>query len=224
MNPTKPTGTPPLREALYALSMAKRVPDAEVLDDVVREYPEFAEELTEFAVDLVVNSLRESPFDEGVADINLEHLDRDVSQGISRFHNRVYALRQEAEKRRGERNATSHGTENPFVGLARAKFREVATRLGANTVFAGKLRDGQIRPNTMTDGFRRHVAQVLDDVADVPVEVVYSHLAAHGGSGPAIRQFYKAESTPGTPEQQSFVEAVKNSGLTEEQQRYLLGL
>ena len=41
-----------LREAFYALSVAQDIPDAKLLDDVVRRYPEFGEELTEFAIAL----------------------------------------------------------------------------------------------------------------------------------------------------------------------------
>ena len=51
-----PTYTP-LRDAMYAMSLAKPVPDAELLDEYVRLYPEHAEALTEFAVELAVDAL-----------------------------------------------------------------------------------------------------------------------------------------------------------------------
>ena len=47
----------PLRDAMYAMSLAKPVPDAELLDEYVRLYPEHAEALTEFAVELAVDAL-----------------------------------------------------------------------------------------------------------------------------------------------------------------------
>ena len=46
--------SPPLREVILELAVAKPVPDAEVLDDFTRRYPEYAAELTEAAVDLVL--------------------------------------------------------------------------------------------------------------------------------------------------------------------------
>ena len=47
-----------LREALYVLSTEQDVPDAKLLDDVVRRYPQFGEELTEFAIVIAVDALR----------------------------------------------------------------------------------------------------------------------------------------------------------------------
>ena len=60
MNPILTPGTPSLREALYALAMAASTPDAQVLDEIVRQYPQFADELTDFAVELALDSLSET--------------------------------------------------------------------------------------------------------------------------------------------------------------------
>jgi hypothetical protein len=46
-----------LREALYTLTMAQRVPDADLLDDVIRCYPTYANELTDFAIELALDAL-----------------------------------------------------------------------------------------------------------------------------------------------------------------------
>ena len=226
MSSTQPTGTALLREALYALSMKKRVPDALALDDVVRQYPQFAEELTDFAVELLVDSLREPAIDEAEAHVDLERVDPDLSRAISRFHNRVYALRQEAEKGRTDRSESepSISAENPFANLNRAAFRAVVKQMDANAAFVAKLRDGQIRDETMTEGFKRHVAKAMGDIASVPEELVYAHLAAANPAAGANRQFYKAAGTPGVSKRQSFEEAVSGSGLTEEQQQRLLRL
>ena len=47
-----------LREAFYILSTAQDIPDAKLLDDVVRQYPHFGGELTEFAISIAVDALR----------------------------------------------------------------------------------------------------------------------------------------------------------------------
>ena len=39
----------PLREVLYQFAMMQDVPDVELLDEFVRQYPEYAESLTNFA-------------------------------------------------------------------------------------------------------------------------------------------------------------------------------
>jgi len=43
-----------LSDALYELSLAQRVPDAPLLDEFVRRYPEYADDLTDFAIILFV--------------------------------------------------------------------------------------------------------------------------------------------------------------------------
>ena len=43
-----------LRDAMYAMSLAKAVPDAELLDEFARRYPQHADALTEFAIELAI--------------------------------------------------------------------------------------------------------------------------------------------------------------------------
>jgi hypothetical protein len=85
-------------------------------------------------------------------------------------------------------------------------------------LFVAKLRDRQINPTTMTPSFRKRVADELS----VPLDLVVAHFAARPeGQTP---QFYKAEHKPTTVAQQSFEEAVRSSGLTDEQQRHLMNM
>lgn len=94
MTPTQIAGTPPLREAFYALSMAQCVPDAELLDDVVRRYPVYAKELTEFAIELALDVLRgDIAADLAEAALNPAQVSPAVSRAMSRFHNRLHAIR-----------------------------------------------------------------------------------------------------------------------------------
>ena len=224
MNRNSPEEMLALREALYELSMAKRVPDAQVLDEVVRQYPQFVEELTDLAVAIVVDSLRTVPADEAAPETGVDHLSPDVSRAISTFHNEVFALRKEHGQAREEGNALSTGGVNPFAGLSRADIRAVVQRMDASVAFVAKLRDGQILGGTMTDGFKGHVVAVMDGVAGVPKELVYAHLAEVAQAAGVSRQFYKAESGPEEGKQQTFDEAVRSSGLSSDQQRRLLSL
>jgi hypothetical protein len=45
------------RDVMYAMSLAKAVPDAELLDEFARRYPQHAVALTEFAIELAIDSL-----------------------------------------------------------------------------------------------------------------------------------------------------------------------
>lgn len=212
-------GAPPLREAFYALSMAQRVPDAELLDDFVRRYPVYAIELTEFAIELALDALRgDAAADAAEAELDPAQVSPVVSRAMSRFHNRLHAIRTAGAAREPARRAEA--PSNPFAALSRDEFRGFARRLGANSVFVAKLRDRQIASDTMSDGFRRRVA---DDLR-APPDVVVAHFAMSGGSPMVTRQFFKADAKPDHAGQQSFEEAVRSSGLTEEQQRHLLRL
>ncbi|MDE2679515.1 MAG: hypothetical protein OXI76_16575 [Gemmatimonadota bacterium] len=206
------------REALYALAMAENMPDAGVLDDIVRQYPQFSRELTEFAVELALDSLVEDGADEAAADPT--KVSPAVSRAMSAFHNRLYALRQAGGMAVAEPTPSYDFVENPFSDLGLREFRAVANGIGANTVLVAKLRDRQIDPTTISDGFKRRVSKELE----VPVEVLTAHLEAGATETPGSRQFYKADRRPRQGERQSFADAVRGSGLTDEQQRHLLSL
>ena len=221
MNTTLTAGEQSLREALYELSIAKHLPDAQVLDDVVRRYPQFAEDLIDFAIELTLDALRgEAAADAEEAAIDPSNISPAVSHAMSRFHNRLHALREGSEKVSAERLLPSKPVDNPFAGLDRQKFRAFTEQMGANSVFVAKLRDRQIEPKTMTDGFKRQVADELG----VSFDVIDAHFSASGGSASASPQFYKADEKPSHDRRQSFEDAVRNSGLTDEQQQYLLNL
>lgn len=207
-----------LREAFYALSTAKDVPDAKLLDDVVRRYPQFGGELTEFAIAIAVDALcGDRVIEAAEAAIDPSVVSPAVSRAMSHFQNRLHAVTTGAAQ---PVNVSTNATNapNPFIGLPRSEFRAFAGRLNANAVFVGKLRDRQIDPATMTSGFRKLVADELK----APLDVVVAHFAARQAA-PA-GQFFKADGKPSSGVQQSFEEAVKSSGLSEDQQRFLLGL
>ena len=207
----------PLRDVLYEFSLAKRVPDAELLDDFVRRFPQYADSLTEFAIELAMDALRPEPEVVTKAAIDPNHVSPVVSRAISRFHNRLYAVRQAAKPTSNSAPLPEVAdAPNPFAELSRAAFRALADGIGANTVFVAKLRDRQIKPDTIPGGF----LQCLADALNTPLDLVTAYFAAPSTS--TSRQFYKADDKPDSNQQQSFVEAVKSSGISEDQQRQLL--
>lgn len=209
-----------LRDALYALSIAKAVPDASLLDDMVRRYPQFGGELTDYAIAIAIDALR------GEVAIETAEAARDplsmspaVSRAMSRFQNRLHAASESAAERAAPPSRSASEVANPFAALSREEFRAFAKRLDANSVFVAKLRDRQVEPATLTPGFRQRVA---DDLG-VPLDVVVAHFAA-GQTAAARAQFFKADSKPTDGGRQSFEDAVRSSGLSEAQQRALLAL
>lgn len=206
-----------LREAYYVLSTAQEVPDAKLLDDIVRRYPQFGQELTEFAIAIAVDALRGDRVVEAAeAAIDTTAISPAVSRAMSHFQNQLHAhITRAPEVKSAHQFADA---ANPFAGMSRSEYRAFAARLNANAVFVGKLRDRQIDPLTMTPGFQAHVAKELT----APLDVVVAHFSARQAA--PTGQFFKAEGKPTADAQQSFEEAVRNSGLSEAQQTFLLEL
>jgi hypothetical protein len=200
-----------LENALYALVVAKPVPDATTLDNLVRQYPEHAAALTNMAVELVLEAMADR-LDEPVLP-EISGRSEAVASAMSRFHNRLYQVKI-AEK---AAKAKAAAPVNLFSSLSRAELREFGASMGANTVFVIKLRDRLIDSGTMTKGFQQHVA----NKAHVSLDFVVAHFAR-----PAeipIATHYKADEKPTIEKKQTFEEAVRGPGLTPEQQSFLLG-
>jgi hypothetical protein len=206
----------PLREVLYRFSLSRPIPDAELLDAFIRRYPEYAAEITDFAIEVAVDAALGD--EDAIVQAVEPTVSPVVSRAMSRFQNHLFAARRVRLATPAREPTPPSVTENPFAVLDRTAFRRLAARLNANTVFVAKLRDRQIDPDTMTTGFRKRVAEELG----VPLDVTVAHFAAQAeGQAP---QFYKAEQKPVAIPRQSFEDAVRSSGLTVEQQRYLMSL
>jgi hypothetical protein len=218
MKPTQSADADLLRAACYEISMAKDVPDAALLDEVVRRYPQFGSELTEFAILVALDALRERAGAPSAAPEGGDSVSPAVSRAMSRFHNRLHAESLKAAAP-AKTSAMSEAV-NPFSGLSRKEFRDLAARLDTTTVFVSKLRDREIEPDTMTTRFREYAAAEMN----VPVELLNAHLNAMRGSTVAATRFHKADGKPSHGERQTFEEAVRSSGMSEEQQRKLLAL
>lgn len=214
MDLTKPMT--PLRDVLYAFSLAKETPDAELLEDFVRKYPEHAGELTDLAIDMIMDVAS----GEDVADIDAvePHFSPAVSRAMSRFQNRLFEAKQVEAPAPKVMSGLAMSIQDPFAALDRTQFRAVVNGLHANNLFVTRLRDREIDVSTMTEGFRRRVADELR----TPLEIVVAHFSQVAQI--PERQFYKADQKPEVRKKCSFEEAVRNSGLSEEQQRYLLSL
>jgi len=205
-----------LRDAMYAMSLAKAVPDADLLDDFARRYPQYADALTEFAIELAIDSLMHRSDEEDVP-ADADAISPVVSRVMSQFENQLYERRQAGAATPPARAATA-SVENPFAALDRQGFRALVSQLDVNSAFLSKLRDRTIEPISIPKAYCRHLAQEMDEDADA----MAAHLYAPQESVSAGRQLYKAEGKPAATPRQSFEEAVKTSGLSEEQQRRLL--
>jgi hypothetical protein len=213
INPATQTS---LRDAMYAMSLAKAVPDAELLDEFTRRYPQYADALTEFAIELAVDSLMHRSDEEDIP-ADADAISSVVSRVMSQFENQLYERRQ-ARAATPPVRATTASIDNPFAALDRQKFRALVSQLDINNAFFSKLRDRTIDPASIPKEFCRRLAEEMDE----DIETMTAHLYAPQEIVASGRQFYKADGKPGMTARQSFEEAVKTSGLSEEQRRRLL--
>src|SRR5262245_57106460 len=184
MTSTPPRSPSPLRNVLYEFALAKSVPDAALVDEFIRHYPEYASDLTEYAIELALDAIAalDKPADKPSAVTTSS-----VSRAMNRFHNRLLAIRKETEAEAAEAART---VENPFATLNRPAMRVLAQHLHANTVFIMKLRDRHISLETMTEGFLRHLADELG--------VLREHIVAHFTAPASIQSsaLFKADTKP----------------------------
>jgi hypothetical protein len=199
-------------DVLYALALTMPVPDPNTLDKFVRRYPQHAEALTEFAVQLALETGPSGDEDgDGPAEGAVSPA---VSRAISHFQNVAFEL--ENKKWADAPVAIT----NPFASLSTEAFRLYAAKLGANSIFVMKIRDGRIEPESI--GARPGFCRVVAEGLNVPIEA----LMAHVRFGPSLnaQQLHKSDGKPVALKRETFEEAVRSSGLTPEQQRHLLEL
>jgi hypothetical protein len=204
-----------LRDVLYEFSISAERPDAALLDEFVKRYPTYAAELTDFAVEMIIDSDRDERFE--APDVS-GRVSPAVSRAVSKYQNALHARIAGKTAQASAAVASANECGNPFASLDRQSFRNLANELNVTLVFLCKLRDCLIDPKTITDGFRRYLAEKM--------KVSTDWLATFWETAtPRLQsQFFKAEKKPEASSIQSFEEAVHNSGLDQGQQDFLLGL
>ena len=207
-----------MQDILYAFSLEERQLNADLLDEYVCRFKKYAAPLTDFAIELAIDRLRDSCVKPIEVIESSRKVSPAVSRAISRFHNRLYQLSQPGPND-AERTMcpTVSLPINPFATLDRASFRSLARAMSVNPVFLSKLRDRLIEPATIPD-------RLLCKLADL-IHTSVDSLKMHFAASPLIgRQSYKSDQKPEAAIRQSFSDAVRSSGLTEDERRNLLNL
>jgi len=100
MNPIHKAGPPRLRDALYTFATAKAIPDAALLDAIVRRYPQFSGELTEYAIAIAIDVLRgDAAAEAAQAARDPMVMSSSVSRAMSRFQNGLHAVSEKGDAR-----------------------------------------------------------------------------------------------------------------------------
>jgi len=207
-----------LSDVLYLLSLEDDKPTAALIAEYRQRFPEFAKELTDFAVELAIDAVGTN-----VPELDAEELtgvpNNLVLQSISDFQNARFNIQKAKveEARSSASPATSVGARNPFIDLSKEQFAELTRALDVNSVFVSKLSGRLIVPGTIPAGFTDIVSKQMN----VSTDMMIAHFCAERTYS-APGSFYKALDQPKVQPQETFEEAVRRSGLSGEQQARLL--
>ncbi|MEN3230484.1 hypothetical protein PUR21_23145 [Methylorubrum rhodesianum] len=175
------------------------------LEAYAKDHPELRRELTELAVEMVLEPSRALP----PADASTK---RTVASAWARFQ---AGTRSEAERASARSAAT---LPSVFAGFSGAAFPRLAARLDVTPLFLIKVKDGLIE----AAGFPQALLKLISDEVGHEVEVIRANL----GRPSAIPRgmMAKSDGKPVAGAKQTFEEAVATSGLTAEQQKRLLDM
>jgi len=187
-------------------------PKPAILEAYCRQYPQYARELTDYALEWLLDEAMASV--EVTSDATADGSSPLVSRAISRLYDRIRDREAEKEVVTG---LSGQQVVNPFEGLPLPRARAIRDELGINTPLFTKFRNRLIDPNTVPSVFLGRFAQLLGrrvgelcDYLSLPPTV---HIAAD----------YKAEGKLSVTERkETFENVVRGSSLDEKQKQALL--
>lgn len=201
---TTTNAAPGARDILMTFA-AEGEPTPKRLEVFAKEYPELRRELTELAVEMVLEPARSLP----PADAQTA---RTVASAWARFQAGT-----ESRPKRSPKPTVTIST-NVFAGFSGATFPQLAARLGVTPVFLIKMRDGLIQAT----GFPLLFVKQIADAVGHEVEAVRA-LLERPASIP-VGTMAKADGKPEAGAKITFEEAVETSGLSDDQRRRLLDM
>ena len=198
-----------LESVLLEFRAEARAPRPAILDAYCKRYPHFARELTDYAVEwLIDEALETAQPAEAAGESNPL-----VSRGISRLYNRIRERGAGADETARRRSQAG----NPFEGLLPARKRTICNELGIDMPLFAKLQNRLIQPETVPRAFVDRLARSLQ--ATVDSLLGYLRLPAMANA----TADFKAEGKPSVNQQkQRFADAVRASSLDDKQKHALL--
>lgn len=192
---------------------AAGVPKPAVLEAYCRKYPQYARELTDYAVHwLIGDALAATAAGQDLEQRASSPL---VSRAISRFHDRIVAGTASAEA--AHRPSGGETLCSLFEGLSVAHKREIRDMLGINTPLLAKFQNRLIDPDTVPRGFLKRFAEMLERTLDEFVGYLRLPPVMHSQAD------FKAEGKPSVEaRKETFEYAVRGSFLNDEQKQALL--
>lgn len=186
-------------------------PKPAILEEYCRRYPEYAHELTDYALEWLLDDATNVVV---TSDVAASASSRFVSRAISRLYEHIRDRETEIDS--GTRSSVIQ-TLNPFEGLSVVRVRVIRDALGIDTPLFGKFRNRLIDPDTVPPGFLQRFAVQLERTFDEFLSYLKLPQTVH------VAADFKAEGKPSVAgRKQSFEDAVRGSSLDDKQKQALL--
>ncbi len=191
---------------------AAGAPKPEILDEYCKRYPQYAHELTDYAVQWLIGAAIEATetVDVAAADSSSAL----VSRAISRLYDRI---RERDLAREGSPRSLKPEAKDIFEGLTVERVRAIRDAVGIDTPLMSKLRNRLVDPVTVRRPFLERFAASLKCPIDTVIAYLQLPPTVHAQAS------FKAKGKPtASVEKESFDDAVRKSALNEQQKRALL--
>lgn len=192
---------PTLDDVLNEFVAAYEKPTAEALESWAARYPQFRNELVDFAA-----SWAEHLVLPPAPELSAEEENLLVDRAMSHVQNVVFKRDETKAARTEDRTISSLTGEAKRAGM---NAQEFAKACGLDLALVTKLNNRQIRPLSIPARLVRQIARLVD----ASVEAVSAYLA--GPPQALAGRSFLARGKPQSAEQQSFADAVRASSLSE---------
>jgi len=201
-----------LESVLLDFRIEAGVPNPAILETYCRRYPKFARELTDYALEWLVDEAMAMA--EPANNVSTNASSPIVSRAISRLYARI---RERETGREAAARPSGQSASNPFQELPLPRKRAICTQLGINMPLLAKFQNRLIDPDSVPSTFLEPFARLLERT----VEGFLGYLRLPAMANAAAD--FKAEGKPSVSgKKERFEEAVRGSSLDENQKQALL--
>jgi hypothetical protein len=186
-------------------------PKPSILDLYCRRYPQFARELTDYALEWLVDKAMEAVAPvEAVATAPSSPL---VSRAISRLYDRI------REKEAGEKTVAlaQARADSPFKGMPVLRKRAISKQLGIDMPLFAKFQNRLIDPDSVPSTFLSRLAKEVEHTVERLLGYLRLPVVVNAAAD------FRAEGKPAVGgAKERFEDAVRRSSLDEKQKQALL--
>lgn len=202
-----------LESLLLDFRLEAGAPKPAILEEYCRRYPQFARELTDYALEWLVDAAMEA-VETPAESTSAAASSPLVSRTISHLYGRI---REREAGKEAEVRLSGQQVLNPFKELTVPRVRAIGVELGINTPLFSKFRNRLIDPETVPRAFLERFARLLESTVEEFLGYLRLPQTVH-----SVADYKAVEKPLVSTRKESFEDAVRGSLLDEKQKQILL--